>query len=110
MLETVRSRRIYGFLVLTILPSEFSFVYRCLSCSSTLFVHPTASAAIGYYLRDRKDSQVTQEATSCTAPSPSVVEDRIKMLRRHEAELAKEAQDIQEKLRRVKNKEGAVKV
>jgi hypothetical protein len=32
------------------------------------------------------------------------------MLRRHEAELAKEAQDIQEKLRRVKNKEGAVKV
>ncbi|ORY72893.1 hypothetical protein BCR35DRAFT_307413 [Leucosporidium creatinivorum] len=89
MLETVRSRRIYGFLVLTILPT---------------------SAAIGYYLRDRKDSLVTQEATSSTAPSPSVVGDRIKMLRRHEAELAKEAQDIREKLERVKGKLGEVKV
>lgn len=84
--------------------------FSCFHCSLPASCRSTASAAIGYYLRDRKDSQITQEATSSKAPSPSVVEDRIKMLRRHEAELAKEAQDIEEKLRRVKIKEGAVKV
>jgi predicted nucleic acid-binding protein len=78
---------------------------------------PSASAAIGYALRDRKDALVTLEANAAAAVaraaspiSTQAIEERINMLRRKDAELEREAKDVREKLDRVKVKDAAVKV
>ncbi|KAL8291295.1 hypothetical protein RQP46_002273 [Phenoliferia psychrophenolica] len=86
MLETVKSRRIYGFLILTVLPASF---------------------AVGFFLKEKKDEGVEKAATlPSTAPLPvATVEDRIRMLRRQQAELERERGEVVEKLRRVQKRE-----
>ncbi|KAL8284071.1 hypothetical protein RQP46_005184 [Phenoliferia psychrophenolica] len=88
MLETVKSRRIYGFLILTVLPASF---------------------AVGFFLKEKKDEGVEKAATSptlATTPLPvATVEDRIRMLRRQQAELERERGEVVEKLRRVQKRE-----
>lgn len=82
--------------------------------NAQLTFKPAASFGIGYFLKDRADSNVIKEAkllgsgasNSATAPA---VEERIKMLRRRNAELERERKDVLEKLRRVQGREDGVK-
>ncbi|GAA5888298.1 hypothetical protein JCM6882_008572 [Rhodosporidiobolus microsporus] len=96
MLETVRSRQIYGFGVLTLIPA-------CL--------------VAGYYLRTRSDDRIATAAhaaasqPSSTSQLPTSVDERavrerIEMLKRREAELDDEAKELRTKLDRAKGREG----
>ncbi|GAA5930674.1 uncharacterized protein JCM15063_002431 [Sporobolomyces koalae] len=83
MLESVRSRQRWGFLILTVLP---------------------ASAAIGYYLRSRQDQQVID---AVILPNPSsadvptgLIEDKIRWLKKREARLVDEHDQLEHKLER----------
>ncbi|GAA5880940.1 hypothetical protein JCM1840_002103 [Sporobolomyces johnsonii] len=80
MLQSARSRQLWGFLVITVLP---------------------ASAYLGYYLRDSEDAKI-----AATAPSPAldarVLRDKITMLRRREVLLADEERDLGDKLARLR--------
>ncbi|KAM0747868.1 hypothetical protein T439DRAFT_336302 [Meredithblackwellia eburnea MCA 4105] len=90
MLETVRSRQIYGFLVLTVLPASF---------------------AIGYYLKDREERKVDQAVSSpipafaSTTLSQSSIEERIRTLKRQRAELDREKEELVNKLGKIGLKE-----
>ncbi|GAA5931600.1 hypothetical protein JCM10213_003154 [Rhodosporidiobolus nylandii] len=101
MLETVRSRQIWGFAVLTVLP---------------------ACAAGGYWLRAREDDRIAASAHAAAASSGGAVEqlppagvderavrDRIEALRRREKELDDEVKELRVKLERAREK-GAQKV
>ncbi|GAA5869506.1 hypothetical protein JCM8547_001508 [Rhodosporidiobolus lusitaniae] len=101
MLETVRSRRIYGASILLILP---------------------ACVLTGYYLRTREDERIAQSAslassslsTSSSSPSPSpapapsvdekAVRERIAALRRREEQLEMEAGELRGKLERARER------
>ncbi|GAA6036272.1 hypothetical protein JCM8097_006870 [Rhodosporidiobolus ruineniae] len=105
MLETVRSRQIYGFAVLTLLP---------------------VCAVGGYYLRTQQDARIAESAhaaasataspsapvSTSTVPAPPkgvderAVRDRIEALRRREKELDDEAAELRTKLERAKAREG----
>ncbi|GAA5971753.1 hypothetical protein JCM21900_005438 [Sporobolomyces salmonicolor] len=80
MLRTVRSRQLWGVLVITVLP---------------------ASAYLGYYLRDTRDAQI-----AATVATPDVDErilkDKISMLRKRDVLLAEEERDLSEKLARLR--------
>ncbi|GAA5911321.1 uncharacterized protein JCM6883_000054 [Sporobolomyces salmoneus] len=82
MLESVRSRQTWGFLILTVLP---------------------ASAGIGYCLRSRQDQHLLESVTPETAPtveSTRIVREKIEMLRKREARLELEEKELQTKLDR----------
>ncbi|GAA5980508.1 hypothetical protein JCM11641_003416 [Rhodosporidiobolus odoratus] len=95
MLETVRSRQIYGFAVITILP---------------------ACAVAGYYLRTREDARIATSAAAAvsgeTIPETRGVDEkavrgRIAALKRRERELEEEAKELRVKLERAqKTREG----
>ncbi|GAA5888362.1 hypothetical protein JCM16303_004881 [Sporobolomyces ruberrimus] len=83
MLETVRSRQRWGFLILTVLP---------------------ASAGIGYYLRSRKDQHLLESVTPETAQSldsTRQVQEKIRLLRKAEAKLLAEEKELDDKLKRI---------
>ncbi|GAA5849343.1 hypothetical protein JCM3766R1_005322 [Sporobolomyces carnicolor] len=87
MLESVRSRQTWGFLILTVLP---------------------ASAGIGYYLRSRKDQHLLEAVTPETAPSiesTRQLKDKIDLLRKREARLVHEEKELNDKLQRVRIRE-----
>ena len=99
MLETIRSRQIYGFLVLTILPGKSSLFSLLTHPTTNPLTTPTpASALLGYHLRTR-----TEDLTLTTTPSPTLIQlqDRLNQLERREAQLSKESLDLNEKLIRV---------
>ncbi|GAA6009371.1 uncharacterized protein JCM10292_001391 [Rhodotorula paludigena] len=114
MLESVRSRRVYGASLVIVLP---------------------LAGALGYYLRTRHDDDVSSSASAIlasTSPSSSssippppprkltpaeevallkeqaAVEERVRMLRRKEGVLADEAKELRDKLERVRNRGHAV--
>lgn len=105
MLETVKSRRIYGFLILTVLPGTPRRPGT--TCTSLTPTSP-ASFAVGYFLKEQKDDKLEKVATApSAAPLPaSTVEDRIRMLRRQQAELERERKEVVEKLKRVQLRDG----
>ncbi|GAA5839116.1 hypothetical protein JCM9279_002600 [Rhodotorula babjevae] len=98
MLETVRSRRIYGAGITLVLP---------------------LCAAAGYYLRTSHDDTVTDSATHLLQAKPDLadkltpaqevalwkehaaVDERIRMLRRNELQLDLEHKELEDKLRRI---------
>ncbi|GAA5827849.1 hypothetical protein JCM11251_007699 [Rhodosporidiobolus azoricus] len=94
MLESVRSRQVYGFGVLTLIPA-------CL--------------VAGYYLRTRSDERIATAAHSAASQPPSTplvsvderaVRERIEQLKKRELELEEEAKELRVKLERAKEKEG----
>ena len=86
MLETVSSRRLYGFLVLTVLPGSSRSSLPHFRANPV----PAASFGVGYYLKDRKDSQVSLATATKPAEAPVVaIEERIRMLRRKDAEIGR---------------------
>ncbi|GJN93812.1 hypothetical protein Rhopal_006870-T1 [Rhodotorula paludigena] len=117
MLESVRSRRVYGASLVIVLP---------------------LAGALGYYLRTRHDDDVSSSASAILASSSSsspssafasipppprkltpaeevallkeqaAVEERVRMLRRKEGVLADEAKELRDKLERVRNRGHAV--
>ncbi|GAA6007589.1 hypothetical protein JCM11491_004217 [Sporobolomyces phaffii] len=86
MLESVRSRQTWGFLILTVLP---------------------ASAGIGYYLRSRKDQHLLEAVTPDSVPSNATtaqqVRDKIQLLRKREARLVQEEHELDDKLDRIRH-------
>ncbi|GAA5891513.1 hypothetical protein JCM8208_007308 [Rhodotorula glutinis] len=102
MLETVRSRRIYGAGITLVLP---------------------LCAAAGYYLRTSHDDTVTDSAAQLLKAKPDLaqepqtpltpaqevalwkehaaVEERIRMLRRNELQLDLEHKELEDKLKRI---------
>ncbi|GAA6060805.1 hypothetical protein JCM10212_000578 [Sporobolomyces blumeae] len=83
MLESVRSRQLWGFLVLTVLP---------------------ASAGIGYYLRSQRDDRLVQAVTPESASSlesTAALHDKIQFLRKREARLVQEEKELDDKLNRI---------
>ncbi|GAA5982535.1 hypothetical protein JCM5350_006105 [Sporobolomyces pararoseus] len=89
MLESVRSRQLWGFLVLTVLP---------------------ASAGIGYYLRSRKDEYLLESVTpqSVTIKGDNTakeVREKIELLRKRETRLLLEQKELEEKLQRIRLQE-----
>ena len=78
MLSTVRSRQIYGFLVLTIIPGAFS-PFPSNSQKFTKFSNGTASFGVGYYLKERQDDSVVDAIKSPVQARKLVVEERLKM-------------------------------
>ncbi|GAA6053754.1 hypothetical protein JCM3770_005101 [Rhodotorula araucariae] len=110
MLESVRSRRIYGAAIVLVLP---------------------ACAGVGYYLRTRHDDDIVSSASALLAspppapapapvPSPprkltpaeevalfkeqAAVEERVRMLRRNEVHLDAEAKELRDKLARIRDR------
>ncbi|BGP43230.1 hypothetical protein JCM10450v2_007374 [Rhodotorula kratochvilovae] len=109
MLESVRSRRIYGAAIVLVLP---------------------ACAGVGYYLRTRHDDDIVSSASALLASPPSpaptpapaaprkltpaeevalfkeqaAVEERVRMLRRKEVQLDAEAKELREKLARMRDR------
>lgn len=101
MLETVSSRRLYGALVLTVLPSELPCIPATFHADSR-----TVSFGIGFYLKDRQTpSSSSPVALEVDGKKDTIkVEERVKQLKRKEAELGREMRDVEEKLRRVRDR------
>ncbi|GAA5903970.1 hypothetical protein JCM5296_002470 [Sporobolomyces johnsonii] len=106
MLQSARSRQLWGFLVITVLPGSSSLPSFLLPPPPQL-TFPSAppvraaSAYLGYYLRDSEDAKI-----AATAPSPAlderILQDKITMLRRREVLLADEERDLGDKLARLR--------
>ncbi|GAA6014454.1 hypothetical protein JCM10207_001612 [Rhodosporidiobolus poonsookiae] len=91
MLESVRSRQLYGFGVLALVP---------------------ACVVGGYYLRTKEDARIAHEAAAAAAGErvqgtlidEKAVRERIEKLRRREKELDAEADELRTKLERAKGR------
>jgi len=120
MLESVRSRQLWGFLVLTVLPGKFN-AFSLYSFTLSFLVHlilsfsQTASAGIGYYLRSRKDEYLLESVTPQSVNSikgegerdnnTKEIKDKIDLLRKREARLLLEEKELQDKLQRIRAQE-----
>lgn len=77
MLSTVRSRQVYGFLVLTVIPGPSSSNLP-LSQKYSFFLG-TASFGVGYYLKERQDDSVVDAVKSPALARSLAIEERLKM-------------------------------